>query len=389
MKKHVSFLVCISVMLVLASCVSHPSGDRLGSTFNPAAGEVLRQMSFYYQNLDSFEGTNTIIDESHALRLLYANMRLFSTNTDEKRFAFVRPNRFILTSEHADAERLFCDGFHLWHYRPYYYNSFTVAPAPARFEDVVTNWIGGEILHVMLMTNRLDYITNGFGCGTIALKYAGKETVDSVPCKHLLLEETGSKTAELWIADGKSPYILKYVCRSPTPLALGGGTFVHTEIISAWKANHLMPLKSFAFVPPPGAIEQPLGADQVEMSMTLTNGVQTERVRFVATNEAEAMKTFLDNNAVRFQAAALKSVLDKYPGLTTNDLAFVNIRPPLREKTLIVTFALPKTVETTNVDHSIQTKEQVIVVTLSHDGNVIHVSKGTTFSLHSLKEKTQ
>jgi len=42
MKKNVSFVVCISTMLVLASCISHPSGD---SPYATLTNDAIRQFA--------------------------------------------------------------------------------------------------------------------------------------------------------------------------------------------------------------------------------------------------------------------------------------------------------------------------------------------------------
>jgi hypothetical protein len=369
-------LLCLALVLSggLFGC---STVSRDSSAVSPAAEQILRRTSDYYQNLGGFEGTNTIIDQSPTFKMART-----------KQFVFLRPNKFLIRPSDTNDSQLFCDGTNVYDYRPYYFNSYSKTPAPARFENAITNWIGGELLHLIVSADRFRYITNGFGWGMMAMKNEGEETVDGVTCHHLLMEESGARTDELWIAAGDSPFILKYVSRFPAT-APAKGAWAHTEIISGWKANETIPFMKFAFVPPAGAIEHPPNEDQAELSVTLTNGVEKREAEFTAGNEASDTGTFLKQNRERFQAVALKAILAKYAELTTNDLAFSNIEPAspnTAEKTFVATFALPKTAETTNVNQSVETKQQVVIVTLRPDGTVKSVSRGNSFSLHSLNQ---
>jgi hypothetical protein len=237
----------------------------------------------------------------------------------------------------------------------------------------------------MVGTNRFHHIMNGFGWGMVALKDEGKETMDGVSCHHLLIRERGSRTAELWIAAGDSPHLVKYVFRFPAT-APAKGVWTHIETISGWRANASISPGQFAFVPPPGAIEHPSNSDAVTLSVTLTNGIQKQTVRFHSNNEADTLRNFLKTNGQHLQALALKAILDKYGDLTTNDLAFLKIEPSFPEtakKTFLVTYVLPKTLESTNVKQFMETKEKTITVTLMADGNVTSVSRGIFSSFRS------
>jgi len=232
-------------------------GSAINASISPQAEMLVRQVADYYQNLTSFQGTNSIYSQSsgHVPPFVY-----------QKQFAFLRPNKFSISAENKYNSWLFCDGTYLWEYNPSYFNSYTKTPAPARFEDAITNWLGGELLHVMVDPDRYHYIMNGFRLGMAALKYDGEEVVAGVTCHHLSMEAPQGRAIGLWVATGASPYILKLTIRSPISASTNQFT-QHTEIISGWKTNKQIPERQFTFVPPAGAIEHPPGADAVETSV--------------------------------------------------------------------------------------------------------------------------
>jgi hypothetical protein len=369
-------LPCLALVLS-GGMVGCSTVHRHPSNISPVAQRIVQRMSDYYEHLSGFEGSNSITDQSPTFK-----------TTRTKQFAFLRPNKFSIRSESTNDWQWICDGTNFYDYRPYYFNSYTKAPAPAHFEDAITNWIGGELVHLMVSTNRFHYIMSGFGGDMVALKDEGNESVDGVTCHHLLMRERGSRTAEFWIAAGASPFIVKYALRFPAkPPAKG--VWIHTETISGWRSNFPIPAEQFAFVPSGDAIEHPSNSDTVQLSVTLTNGVEKREMRFTSNDEPDNMEIFLKKNGKHFQAVALKAILDKYTDLTANDLAFLNIEPSLpeaAEKTFTATYALPKTLETTNSSQFRETKEQTIVVTLKPGGNVICISRGISISSHSAPE---
>ena len=363
MKPRILLCLALALSSELVGCSTSPYHT---SSVSPVAQRILQRMSDYYDHLGSFEGTSTIIYQSPTFR-----------TTTTKQFAFVRPNKFVIRPNSTNDWQWICDGTNFYDYRPFYFNSYTKTPAPARFDDVITNWIGGALVHLMVSTNRFRYVMNGFGWGMVTLSDEGNETVDGVRCCHLLIQEGGLHTAELWIATGVSPFILKYAFRFPAT-APATGVWTQTETISGWRANASIPVKQFAFLPLEGAIEHSSDSDTVEVSTTLTNGVEKRSVKFHSSVELDNMKKFLKTNGRRFQAVALKAILDQYTDLTTNDLAFSNIEPDVpenAENTFVVTYSLPKAKETTHGKQFIDTKEQTIEVTLKHDGTVESVSQ--------------
>jgi hypothetical protein len=271
MKPKLIFCLALVSSGIFSGCSTtsrYANKSAVNESISPKAEKIVRQVADYYLNLESFEGTNTLSDWLPYLKI---------PPVASKQFAFVRPNLFLVYPESTNNYRLFCDGTNFCEYRPYYFNSYTVTPAPARFEDVITNWVGGELLRLIIIPNRYDYIMSGFGSGLTALKYAGQEVVNGVTCHHVTMEEPGSKCSELWVAKGSTPFILKYIARYPiqsTTKQIGE----HSEIISGWKANCRIPIERFIFVPPAGAIEHPPGTDQVEISSDSKTG--TTKVRF-------------------------------------------------------------------------------------------------------------
>jgi hypothetical protein len=300
--------------------------------------------------------------------------------SEQKRFGFLRPNKFFLVPQSTNNSRLYCDGTKVSDYKPYYFNSYTVGRAPARFEDVITNWVGGEMLRVMVNTNRYHYLMGGFTWGIVALNYAGEETVAGVACDHLRMELTGAKSSELWVAKGRAPHLVKYVMRFPveTPVK---GTFVHTETISGWKAGGRIQPEAFRFEPPVGAMEQPRSADQVELLQDLSTG--EKKVRFYSRDD-------LDSEHIK--ALAIKGILEKYPSLTTNDLVFASIKhfsSATELGTVVALYELSKTAESRMVNGSMQTKVQTMEVKFTPGGQVESVEKGVSVSFGSKTETRQ
>ena len=340
---------------------------------------ILRRMSNYYTKLNSFECVNTIVVQFAA-----------GKTTNQKQFAFMRPNRFVILPDITNASQLYCDGTNLYDYRPYYFNSYTRVPAPARFEDVITNWIGGELLRVIMVTNRLEYLMNGFGRGLTTLKYVGHEAINDVDWDHLYFQEPASNVMELWVARGVAPYAVKYAYAFQNHFGKTNQVMHYTETISDWKEDYGVPPEKFIFSPPNRAVERPLEDDQVELSELVTNGTERQVVRFYSSqrvaDEAKRQAEFLKTNQNRFRNIALKAVLAKYANLAAGDLVFKGVEQPSGDEipnSFIVTFVLSKTIKETETGKSIQTSEETFTATLSTEGSVEHIGRGSSFDFHS------
>ena len=337
-------------------------------------------MSGYYESLDSFEGINTIVAGSQPRETV-----------DKRQFAFLRPNKFVILWGAngvwgTNGPQFICDGTNIYDFQPYYYNSYTRLPAPPRFEDAITNQVGGQILRIIANTNAYEYAMNGFGQGLVALRYTGHERIEGVDCDHLHFQEPRSETVELWVARGASPYAVKYTACFRNPLSTNQ-VMVYTETISDWRSNTAFPGDQFVFAPPAGAIEH--GSDNDRVAIT-TNPDGREAVEFIppgVKTKSEELADFLNENRRRFRLMALTSILAKYKYLTADDLAFVDVQPSpfySSDKTFVATFVVSKTVKTTETSRSAQTTEQTISVTTSAAGAVVSISKGTSVSFRSI-----
>jgi hypothetical protein len=369
------FLILFVLILIGTS-----TGTQLFAHDQPE--RILQRMSDYYESLNSFEGINTIRDR-------------FAPNetVNTRRFAFLRPNKFVIiwgTNALWDTDNpgFLCDGTNIYNYEPYYHNSYTRVPAPRRFEEAITNWIGGEMLLLIANTNPFAYSMSGFGRGLTALRYAGHEKINGVDCDHLHFQEPRSETVELWVARGASPYAVKYVAQFPR-LPSTNEMMDHAETISKWKANAVISGAEFVFSPTSGAIEHGSDGDQVEVTSTATDHGTKDTVKFIAPGDktdAEALADFLKANQERFRAVALKGIFAKYKKLAAGDLAFVNVQPSPSydsDKAFVATFVLSNTVKTTETSRSVQTTEETFNVTLSQAGELKSVSKGTSMSFRS------
>ena len=340
-------------------------------------------MSGYYESLDSFEGMNTIVTGSPPRETV-----------DKRQFAFLRPNKFVILWGAngvwgTNGPQFICDGTNMYDFQPYNYNSYTRIPAPPRFEDAITNQVGGQILRIIVNTNAYEYAMSGFGRGLAALGYAGHERIEGVDCDHLHFQEPQSETVELWVDRGASPYAVKYTACFRNPLSTNQ-MIAYTESISNWRANTAIPGNQFVFAPPAGAVEHESDNDRAAATATTGNPGGRETVEFIplgGKTKSEELADFLKENRGRFRALALTSILAKYKDLTASDLAFVDVQPsPFygSDKTFIATFAVSKTVKTTETSQSAQTTEQTVSVTVSAAGEVVSVSKGTSVSFRSI-----
>ena len=369
-----------NIFLILFAFVLIGISASLWLFFHYRPERILRRMSGYYESLDSFEGMNTIVAGSPPRETV-----------NKRQFAFLRPNKFVILSGAngvwgTNGPQFICDGTNIYDFQPYYYNSYTRIPAPPRFEEAITNQVGGQMLRIIANTNAYEYAMSGFGRGLAALRYAGHEKIEGVDCDHLHFQEPRAETMELWVARGASPYVVKYTASFRNPLSTNQ-MMVYTETISDWRANTAIPGNQFVFAPPAGAVEH--GSDNDRVAIT-TNPGGRETVEFIppgGKTKSEELADFLKENRERFRMVALTSILAKYKDLTARDLAFVDVQPSpfyTSDKTLIATFAVSKTVKTTETGRSDQTTEQTISVTVSAAGEVVSVSKGTSISFRSI-----
>ena len=366
----------VSIVLTL-SVVAVVGGLWLFARNRP--NRILRRMSCYYESLSSFEGVNTTVTESGTYRI-----------TSEKRFAFQRPNRFVILLDTNTAWRWYCDGTNFYEYQPQYYNSYTRMPAPPRYTDVITNRIGGELLLMILATNRIESLMSGFGHDVTALMYDGQEVINGIDCDRLHFQGADSNTVDLWVARGAIPYAVRCAYSFQSHFSKTNQAMRYTETISSWQGNGAIPPSEFVFMPPNGAIERPAEDDQVELSEFETNGTKKEIVKFYssqkAADEAKGQAEFLKKNESHFREVALSAILSKYRNLAASDLQFKDVEQSSDGNTgndFDVTFILSNTIKETETAKSVQTSEETVVATLSAAGNVEHVGRGTSVKFRS------
>lgn len=366
----------ILFVLVASIVVAIAAGFWLFEQDRP--NRIVLRMSNYYGNLTGFEGVNTIVAESAAGKI-----------TRQMHFAFLRPNRFFILPNTTNDSQLYCDGTNLYNYQPFNFNSFTKVSTPVRFEDVITNRVGGELLLMITRTNRFDYLMNGFGRGLKALKYEGHERITGIECDRLGFQLVTSNFMEVWVARGAATYAVKFAFsfRSPLPPY---EEVQYTETISDWKGNGPLALEEFVFSPPGGAVERPVEDDQVELSGIVTNGTEREVVKFYSSkkvaDDARKQAEFLKGSQRYFRDIALKAILEKFKDVAAGDLALKGIEPASEDNTengFVVTFALPKTMKQKQTGKSIQISEETVFARLATDGRVEHVGRGSSFDFRS------
>ncbi len=344
---------------------------------SPVAEKILRRMSAYYETLHSFRGVVTSIDVYSSSKIVH-----------EERFAFMRPNRFVILPDNTNDPRLYCDGTNVFYYEPFSYNCYAQTPAPAQFDDF-SNWIGPDLVRMMASKYWFDFFTKTSGVGLISLQNRGKENVNGIPCDHLYFQETNSTVMELWVARGKRPRLVKYASHFPNPL-FNLQNLSLEERVSYWEENRAISPGEFAFLPPTGAVERPWDANYPEVSETVSNGVRTQTLHFVSNEQAEAdsrkMANFINRNQARFQAIALTNLLATFPDLSRTNLTFVGVQPSAAVGSpsgFVITFALSNTIATTVTSHSVETAEKTVSVTISPEGIFEGASRGNSVSIRS------
>jgi len=228
-------LTTVSVAVVTDALAQAPAVD-------PAAVQKLKRMGDFLDGLQQFSvNTQSIVEEE----------RFSGHRVDFDLAAKVtvkRPNKLkAIRSGELLNEQLFYDGKNLTLFRPSD-NTYASAPAPATIEKMVD--FARETVGILLPAADLVYrgatplMTQDVSLAAVI----GKAVVGGVRCDHLLFSRPGVDF-QIWIAEGKQPWPVKYVVTemdTPTRLSI-------TTFLSGWNINPVAKDPQFAFVPPKGA----------------------------------------------------------------------------------------------------------------------------------------
>jgi hypothetical protein len=241
--------------LLTLSVASSPDALAQAPSVDPAAVQNLKRMGEFLDGLQQFSvNTQSIIEET----------RFSGHRVDydlAAKVAVKRPNKLSAArSGEFMNEKLFYDGKTLSLYRPTD-NTYARAPAPATIEKMVD--FARETVGIVLPAADLVYR----GASKLMLQdislaaVVGKATVGGVKCDHLLFSRPGVDF-QIWIAEGKQPFPVKYVVtETDTPSKSSITTF-----LSGWNISPVLKDPLFNFVPPKGAKAIPLPHEAVATS---------------------------------------------------------------------------------------------------------------------------
>ena len=228
-------LATVSMVVVTDALAQTPTVD-------PAAVQKLKRMGDFLDGLQQFSvNTQSIVEED----------RFSGHRVDFDLAAKVtvkRPNKLkAIRSGELLNEQLIYDGKNLTLFRPSD-NTYASATAPATIEKMVD--FARETVGILLPAADLVYrgatplMTQDVSLAAVV----GKAVVGGVKCDHLLFSRPGVDF-QIWIAEGKQPWPVKYVVTemdTPTKLSI-------TTFLSGWNINSAVKDAQFNFVPPKGA----------------------------------------------------------------------------------------------------------------------------------------
>ena len=231
------------VLGVLAWCAIVPSGaSAQNPAVDPAAVQILKRMTDFLDGLQRFSVKGeSVIEELHASG--HRVDRDFTASVTVK-----RPNklRAARTGGLMD-QRFYYDGKTLTLYNPSL-KVYGTKPAPATVEKMID--FARETVGILLPSADLLY-RNAFPLLMQDVNLAvvvGKTVIGGVKCDHLLFSRP-EVDFQVWVAEGKRPWPLKYVVtETGTPALLS-----ITTVLSDWNLKPAVHDALFTFMPPKGA----------------------------------------------------------------------------------------------------------------------------------------
>jgi hypothetical protein len=209
---------------------------------DPAAVQILKRMTDYLDGLKQFSvQTQSIIEELHPSG--HRVDKDLSTSVTVK-----RPNKLRAARQgELMNQRFFYDGRTLTLYNPSQ-KFYATEKAPATIEKMID--FARETVGILLPAADLLY-RDAFPLLMQDVNLAvvvGKAVVGGVKCDHLLFSRP-EVDFQVWVAEGKRPWPLKYVVtETGTPALLS-----ITTVLSGWNTAPAATDALFTFKPPKGA----------------------------------------------------------------------------------------------------------------------------------------
>lgn len=225
----------------IALCATYGTTVHAEQSIDPAAVATLKRMTQHFDSVRqfSFHSENSIEDVDASGRRVDVDMSAEVTIRRPDRMRAVR------TGDAMD-QRLYYNGKSLTLFSPQAMVYATTA-APPTLDGMIT--LARESVGIVLPAADLLY-DNAFALLTKDLSYAavvGKVVIGGVPTDHLLFSRPGADF-QVWVAQGNTPWPMKYVVTdTTTPARLGIVT-----VFSAWNTAPKIDATTFEFVPAQG-----------------------------------------------------------------------------------------------------------------------------------------
>jgi hypothetical protein len=218
---------------------SNATHARTRRDVNPQAEQIMRRMSDYLSNLQSFRVHSTSIDEV----VLTSGQKI--QQIGDTRIAIQRPNRVRADRVGPIVNLTFTyDGqnFGLVGHRTGYFASTPAPPTLDAAVDTLRDRYGMEIPAADLLTSRpYDTMMEDVRTGT----YVGLEPINGVPTHHLAFTEDDVDW-QIWVQDGAQPVPRRLVITSKRMRSAPQ----FTAEMSDWEPNARLDNDTFALRPP-------------------------------------------------------------------------------------------------------------------------------------------
>jgi hypothetical protein len=228
-------------MLALLATVSTDARAQAPAV-DPAAVQVLKRMTDFLDGLQRFSvKAESVLEEQHASG--HRVDRDFTASVTVRRPNKLRAARMGGLMD----QRFYYDGKTLTLFNPSL-KVYGSKPAPATIEKMID--FARETVGILLPSADLLY-RNAFPLLMQDVNLAvvvGKTVIGGVKCDHLLFSRP-EVDFQVWVAEGKRPWPLKYVVtETGTPALLS-----ITTVLSDWNLKPAVDDALFTFIPPKGA----------------------------------------------------------------------------------------------------------------------------------------
>ena len=213
-----------------------------GPAIDPAAQEILKQMTDYLGGLKQFS-----VHTQNSLEDILSNGHRVDLNVSAE-VIVSRPNK-LRAERHGDLvnQLFFYNGRTLSLYNPTY-NVYATEPVPDTFEGLFKHMyqtLGfGVPVSDLIYPNAFQLLMEDLSFATVI----GKTYIDGKKCDHLLFSRP-DVDFQLWVSDGSEPLPLKYVITDTTT----DRNLSVSTLMTDWNVKPAVDESTFSFTAPEGS----------------------------------------------------------------------------------------------------------------------------------------